>query len=58
MTGRRRTRKPDAPDAPKLTMLEEYLIDRHRERARNDRNNWDDDPPGLIYDRVTIPIIP
>ena len=50
--------EPDAPDAPKLTMLEEYLIDRRRERARNDRNNWDDDPPGLIYDRVTIPIIP
>ncbi len=50
--------EPDAPDAPKLTMLEEYLIYRHRERARNDRNNWDDDPPGLIYDRVTIPIIP
>ena len=46
------------PDAPKLTMLEEYLIHRRRERARNDRNNWDDDPPGLIYDRVTIPIIP
>ena len=36
--------EPDAPDAPKLTMLEEYLIDRRRERARNDRNNWDDDP--------------
>ena len=50
--------EPDAPDAPKLTMLEEYLIDRRRERARNDRNNWDDDPPGLIYDRVTMPIIP
>ena len=50
--------EPDAPDAPKLTMLEEYLIHRRRERARNDRNNWDDDPPGLIYDRVTIPIIP
>ncbi len=50
--------EPDAPDAPKLTILEEYLIHRRRERARNDRNNWDDDPPGLIYDRVTIPIIP
>ena len=46
------------PDAPKLTMLEEYLIHRRRERARNDRNNWDDDPPGLTYDRFTIPIIP
>ena len=50
--------EPDAPDAPKLTMLEEYLIHRRRERARNDRNNWDDDPPGLTYDRFTIPIIP
>ena len=50
--------EPDAPDAPKLTILEEYLIRRRRERARNDRNNWDDDPPGLIYDRFTIPIIP
>ena len=46
------------PDAPELTMFEEYMIRRRRERARNDRNNWDDDPPGLIYDRVTIPIIP
>ena len=46
------------PDAPKLTMLEEYLIRRRRERARNDRNNWDDDPPGFIYDRFTMPIIP
>ena len=46
------------PDAPKLTMFEEYMIQRRRERARNDRNNWDDDPPGLIYDRVTLPIIP
>ena len=46
------------PDAPKLTMLEEYLIHRRRERARNDRNNWDDDPPGFIYDRFTMPIIP
>ena len=50
--------EPDAPDAPKRTILEEYLIHRRRERARNDRNNWDDDPPGLIYDRFTIPIIP
>ena len=50
--------EPDAPDAPKLTMLEEYLIHRRQERARNDRNNWDDDPPGLTYDRFTIPIIP
>ena len=50
--------EPDAPDAPKLTMLEEYLIHRRRERARNDRNNWDDDPPGFIYDRFTMPIIP
>ena len=46
------------PDAPKLTILEEYLIRRRRESARNDRNNWDDDPPGLIYDRFTMPTIP
>ena len=26
--------EPDAPDAPKLTMLEEYLIHRRRERAK------------------------